>query len=350
MNRMNHIWPNNIQNMFNLQQAQLMLLQQQIQQQMSQSEKHEPAKFSSSFSVNNLIGQQMSRPAPHSTLALAWSQQLAASMVNNYRHQMSKCHRPAFGEPKKQKTHDMDHGDFGQFNTSNSSVSSPSSSSSALLESSMLNQQQSALNESDVAHNFSERNTPDLLSYSSSSSSSCSFSLKRTSKCFYVLGSIRQIIWKYEQIKEKRVRRSMRKSIQRLKYSKENVATCTSNQKAISKREFDETDCELSTGTMARKRFRREINLDNCEQENEEYINVVDNDDEQNDLVQDQDKVCDDEDSVENNLSKCLGCLQVFSNDALISVACWHVNCHQCWLKAISENKNYNFSKFFLVN
>lgn len=204
MNRLNNIWPNNIQNMFSLQQAQLMLLQQQIQQQMNQSDKHEQPKFSSSFSVNNLIGHQISRPAAHPSLALAWSQQLAATMVNNYRQQMSKFQRPTFNESsfiqpyKKQRTQELDQAEFSQFNTSNSSVSSPSSSSSALLESSITNQHQSALNESDIGNNFhestSERNTPDILSYSSSSSSSCSFGLKRTSKHFYVICLIRQII------------------------------------------------------------------------------------------------------------------------------------------------------------
>lgn len=206
MNRLNNIWPNNIQqNMYNLQQAQLMLLQQQIQQQISQVDKNEQPKFKSSFSVNSLIGQQINRPVPHANFALAWSQQLAASMVNNYRQQMNKFQRPpmnesAFVQPfKKQRAQDLEQTEFSQFNTSNSSVSSPSSSSSALLESSMSNQQQSAFNESDMANNFqenvSERNTPDLLSYSSSSSSSCSFALKRTSEHFYVICLIRQIIW-----------------------------------------------------------------------------------------------------------------------------------------------------------
>lgn len=75
--------------------------------------------------------------------------------------------------------------------------------------------------------------------------------------------------------------------------------------------------------------------------ENEEYINVVDNDDEDINLI-DQDKMSDEQDSLETNSTKCLSCLQAFRNDALVSVVCWHVNCQDCWLKSISENKNCN--------
>lgn len=199
MNRLNNIWslnPNqtNLQNMFNPQQAQLLLLQQQIQQHFNQQEVREQPKFNSSFSVNNLLG---ARPAPQQQIAAVLTQQLAAAMVNNYRQQLSKMQRPsysdsAFHQPNKRlKTNDFDQTDNNQLNTSTSSISSPSSSSSttsALLDYSHLNQPQ--LNESDFGNNssnlhenISERNTPDLLSYSSSSSSSCSFSIKRSSKC-----------------------------------------------------------------------------------------------------------------------------------------------------------------------
>lgn len=80
--------------------------------------------------------------------------------------------------------------------------------------------------------------------------------------------------------------------------------------------------------------------------ESEEYINVVDNDDEDINLL-DQDKMSDEQDSLETNSAKCLSCLQPFSNDAFLSVVCWHVNCHNCWLKSINQNKNCKLN-FFL--
>lgn len=60
-----------------------------------------------------------------------------------------------------------------------------------------------------------------------------------------------------------------------------------------------------------------------------------------------QDKISDDQEPLENNLTKCLACLQPFSNDAMVSVVCWHVNCDNCWLKSINENKNCKFLKIF---
>ena len=94
-----------------------------------------------------------------------------------------------------------------------------------------------------------------------------------------------------------------------------------------------------------------EDELTNNVEENEEYINVVDNDDDdedgENNLIDQHDKHFNDSDldAQENNLSnsKCTNCLQIFNNNALVSVTCWHVNCKSCWLKSINENKNCNF-------
>ncbi|CAF0978521.1 unnamed protein product [Brachionus calyciflorus] len=421
MNRMNNIWSlnnqaNNLQNMFNPQQAQLLLLQQQIQQHLSQQqEQREQPKFNSSFSVNNLLGQ--SRPVQQNQIAAALTQQIAAAMVNNYRQQLTKLHRPiypdsAFHQPNKRlRNNDFEPTEINQLNTSTSSISSPSSSSttSALLDYSSLNHNNLGLNESDYAinnDNISERNSPDLLSYSSSSSSSCSFSIKRSNDVStysngliqcpicglemnssndlrlhfnYELSEIAKIdaellaltnqkrdslsknsrYLKFEEIKENRMKRSMRRSIQRLMNSKENIETCKTNLKSIKKREFDEIDCELSTGTMKSKRSKLDEEITNLEEEesvldeltnkveeeeNDEYINVVDNDDDEN-LNQDSKNFFNDSDldSQENNLSnssKCTNCLQIFKNNALVSVNCWHVNCKTCWLKSINENKN----------